>query len=172
VNDDLSVLGDLAEDWPELKTMGIVVSIRHESEVAKEKEVSVRYYISSKELDAKTLLTSVRSHWKVESMHWLLDTAFSEDASRIRAEDRAESFARIRQVCLNLLKSERTFKASIKRKRNMCALDENYLLKGRYWGALANGNVHDFSVSNGLEAVGRGRFARGFQVFFLPDILD
>jgi hypothetical protein len=80
-------------------------------------------------MDAKTLLNSVRSHWKVESMHWSLDTTFKEDASRIRSEDRAESFARIRQVCLNLLKSETTFKASVKRKRNMCALDENYLLK-------------------------------------------
>ena len=128
VNEDLSVLGDLAYEWPKLKTMGIVVSIRQESEVAEENEISVCYYISSKKLDAKILLNSVRSHWKVESMHWSLDTAFKEDASRIRTEDRAESFARIRQVCLNLLKSETTFKASVKRKRNMCAL-ENYLLK-------------------------------------------
>jgi predicted transposase YbfD/YdcC len=54
---------------------------------AGDKEMSVRYYISSKKIDPKTLLTSVYSHWKVESMHWLLDIAFSEDASRIRAVD-------------------------------------------------------------------------------------
>lgn len=127
VNEDLSVLGDLEYDWPGLKSMGIVVSIRQEAEVAKESEVSIRYYISSKKLDAKTLLHASRSHWMVESMHWILDTEFGEDASRKRAEDRAENFARIRQMCLNMLRSESSFKASIKHKRAKCAMDENYL---------------------------------------------
>ena len=86
VNEDLSVLGDLEFDWPGLKTMGIVVSIRQESAVAQESEVTVRYYISSKALSAKELLNASRSHWLVESMHWMLDTAFGEDACRKRAE--------------------------------------------------------------------------------------
>lgn len=127
VNDDLSVLGDLEYDWPGLKTMGIVVSIRQEGDVAYESEVSVRYYISSKELDAKTLLNATRSHWLVESMHWILDTAFGEDDSRKRADDRAENFARIRQMCLNMLRSETSFKASVKHKRAKCAMETEYL---------------------------------------------
>ncbi|KGK15800.1 ISAs1 family transposase, partial [Vibrio navarrensis] len=121
--------GDLEFDWPGLKTMGIVVSIRQESAVAQESEVTVRYYISSKALSAKELLNASRSHWLVESMHWMLDTAFGEDACRKRAEERAENFARIRQMCLNMLKSETTLKASIKHKRAMCAMDPEYLLK-------------------------------------------
>lgn len=48
-----SVLSDLEFDWPELKTMGVVVSIRQEDIVAKEPEFAVRYYISSKSLSAK-----------------------------------------------------------------------------------------------------------------------
>ncbi|EOI5757161.1 MULTISPECIES: transposase [Enterobacteriaceae] len=74
-------------------------------------------------------LNASRSHWLVESMHWMLDTAFGEDACRKRAEERAENFARIRQMCLNMLKSETTLKASIKHKRAMCAMDPEYLLK-------------------------------------------
>ena len=128
-NTDLSVLGDIEFEWPELKTMGIVVSIRQEESVAKEQEFSVRYFISSKELSAKELLNSVRSHWLIESMHWTLDTTFGEDACRKRAEERAENFARIRQMCLNLLKREMTLKASIKHKRAMCAMNPEYLLK-------------------------------------------
>ncbi len=58
-----------------------------------------------------------------------IDTAFSEDNSRIRADDCAEALARIRQMCLNLLKGETTFKGGIKRKRMNCAMDENYLSK-------------------------------------------
>ncbi|MDE1344951.1 ISAs1 family transposase, partial [Vibrio aestuarianus] len=33
------------------------------------------------------------------------------------------------QMCLNMLKSETTLKASIKHKRAMCAMDSEYLLK-------------------------------------------
>ncbi|MBU5700867.1 ISAs1 family transposase [Vibrio cholerae] len=129
VNRDLSVLGDIEHEWPGLKSMGIVASIRQESAVATEQDVSIRYYICSKELEAQTLLEATRSHWGVEVMHWALDTAFCEDNSRIRADDRAEAFARIRQICLNLLKSETTFKGGIKRKRMNCAMDEKYLSK-------------------------------------------
>lgn len=78
------------------KKMGIVVSLRQKEEVAKESEFTVRYYISSKELSAKELLNATCSHWLVESMHWSLDTAFGEDASRKQAEEGAENFIRIR----------------------------------------------------------------------------
>lgn len=43
-NIDLSVLGDVGLEWPELKTMGIVASLRKKEEVAKESEFTVRYY--------------------------------------------------------------------------------------------------------------------------------
>ena len=129
VNEDLSVLGDLASQWPELKSMGIVVSIRQKGvEAATEDDLAIRFYISSKQLDARTLLESPRSHWLVESVHWSLDTAFREDDSLIRVGERAESFARIRQMSLNLLKNEKRFKASVKRKRIKCAMNESYLL--------------------------------------------
>lgn len=129
VNRDLSVLGDIEHEWPGLKSMGIVASIRQESAVATEQDVSIRYYICSKELEAQTLLEATGSHWGVEVMHWSLDTAFCEDNSCIRADDRAEAFAKLRQICLNLLKSETTFKGGIKRKRMNYAMDEKYLSK-------------------------------------------
>ncbi len=37
-------------------------------------------------------------------MHWLLNTAFCEEKVRIRAKERLEVFARIRQIYLNLIK--------------------------------------------------------------------
>ncbi len=78
VNQDLSVLGDIEHEWPELKSKGIVASIRQESAVGAEQDVSIRYYICSKELEAKTLLEATRSDWGVDVMHWSLDTAFCE----------------------------------------------------------------------------------------------
>ncbi|WP_374956397.1 ISAs1 family transposase [Vibrio sp. V01_P9A10T6] len=73
----------------------------------------MRYYISSKDLNVRELLNETRSHWLIESMHWTLDTEFGEDTCRKRAEESAENFARIRQMCLNILKSGTTLKASI-----------------------------------------------------------
>ncbi|EKO3677823.1 ISAs1 family transposase, partial [Vibrio metschnikovii] len=56
---------------------------------------------------------------------------------RIRVDDRAEAFSRIRQVCLNLLKQETSFKGGIQRKRMKCAMDVNYLSKlSKVLGAL------------------------------------
>jgi predicted transposase YbfD/YdcC len=73
INEDLSVLGDIAYDWPELKVMGIVASIRQVGDIPAE-DISIRYYISSKKLDAKTLLESSRSHWSIEiQLHWKLE---------------------------------------------------------------------------------------------------
>ncbi|MEZ9455661.1 ISAs1 family transposase, partial [Vibrio sp. 10N.222.54.C3] len=114
---------------PVLYSMGTAVFVRKEESVMKESEITLSYYISSKDLNAKELLNATRSHWLVESMNWSLDTTFSEDDCRKRAEESAENFARIRQMSLNMLRSEVTLKASIKHKRAMCAMDSEYLLK-------------------------------------------
>jgi predicted transposase YbfD/YdcC len=37
------------------------------------------YYITSADVSAEELLRIVREHWKIESMHWILDVVFSED---------------------------------------------------------------------------------------------
>lgn len=73
VNDDLSVLGDIAFEWPELKTMGIVATIRQEKGQPAT-DITLRYYISSAQLTSKELLEASRAHWSIESqLHWRLD---------------------------------------------------------------------------------------------------
>ncbi|ABV37614.1 rfbqrso22-4-like protein [Shewanella sediminis HAW-EB3] len=62
VSHDLSVLGDISDEWPGLKSMAFVVSMNSEKEVAEEADIYVRYYISSKQLNAEELLTASRLH--------------------------------------------------------------------------------------------------------------
>ncbi len=42
--------------------------------------IEIRYYISSHNVTPDEILRAIRAHWGVESMHWVLDVAFSEDA--------------------------------------------------------------------------------------------
>jgi predicted transposase YbfD/YdcC len=41
------------------------------------------YYITSLDVPAEELLYFVRAHWGIESMHWILDVVFGEDAGRV-----------------------------------------------------------------------------------------
>lgn len=73
------------------------------------------------------MMTTVRQHWLVENaLHWTLDVTFREDESRIRKDAAPENYAIIRHMALNIIKRDDSVKASVKRKRNMAALDDNF----------------------------------------------
>ena len=91
--------------------------------------VESRYYISSLESDARRLLQATRSHWGIENrLHWVLDLSFREDESRIRAGNASENLLIVRHMALNLLRQDRTSKASIKARRKLAGWDNDYLL--------------------------------------------
>lgn len=85
-------------NWPNLKQIGMVESERH---IGNKISIQRRYYICSKILSNQEFLNTVRSHWQVESMHWVLDIAFREDECRIRKDYGAENMALFRQITLN-----------------------------------------------------------------------
>lgn len=51
----------------------------------------------------------------------------SEDDSRIRREKAAENLAAIRYIAFNLLNSQKTFKAGMKRKQKKASMNADYL---------------------------------------------
>lgn len=91
-----------------------------------------RYAISSHKLDAEQALSIIRSHWEVESvpqahkLHWILDVTFREDESRIRRGNGAEVMNALRKITLNLFKQNTTKQASMKQKRKLAALDDDF----------------------------------------------
>jgi predicted transposase YbfD/YdcC len=127
VNDDMSLLGDLALEWPEIKTLGIVAAIRQEGNNPAT-DMSVRYYISSAKLSAQEMLEATRAHWSIESqLHWRLDVGMREDDCRIRREQAGENLATIRHIAFNALNGETSFKAGIKRKQKRASRNNAYL---------------------------------------------
>ena len=96
-----------------------------------QKSKQSHYFIfSCKGLTPKELMEHKRSHWSIENkLHWVLDMAFREDESRARKDNSAENFNVLRQIALNILKSEKSFKGSITDKQFKCLLDSSYLNK-------------------------------------------
>ena len=88
-----------------------------------------RVCISSFLRSATTFVTMIRQHWDIEKkLHWSLDVTFNEDRSRIRKDHAPENVASLRRVALNLVRREKSHPISLRRKRLLCGLDENYLL--------------------------------------------
>lgn len=111
--------------WAGLKTI-IKVTAQVEDKATGKQTKETRWYISSLKPDAKQAQHAVRSHWQVESMHWMLDMTFREDESRIRKGNGALCFNVMRKIALNLFKQDETVKASMARKKKMATLDDKY----------------------------------------------
>ncbi len=91
---------------------------------------SIRFYICSRGLTAEEALRASRSHWSVENhLHWALDVSFGEDESRARQGYSGENLAVLRQLVLNILRQNTSRKLSLKNKRTLCVLNDDYLLQ-------------------------------------------
>jgi predicted transposase YbfD/YdcC len=111
--------------WPNLRSVVCIESTRR---IGDDVSTEIRHYLSSLPADAKRLSQAVRSHWGVENrLHWVLDLAFDEDSSRVRADHAPENLALIRHIALNLLRGDPTRRIGLKNSRFKAALSDAYL---------------------------------------------
>ena len=111
--------------WSGLKCIIKIISETHNKSTGKD-TTETRWYISSLDLNAEEALHAVRSHWQVESMHWVLDMTFREDESRIRKKCGPLIFNIMRKISMALFKQDDTKSASMARKKKMAGLDDDY----------------------------------------------
>ena len=77
-------------NWKGLASIIRVENVREFKNSDKRTEKATRYYISNLKDGACVFQNSIRSHWAIENkLHWALDVAFSEDASRKRNQNAA-----------------------------------------------------------------------------------
>jgi len=113
--------------WSGLQTVVMVQSEQHcHGQITTEN----RFFISSLPSQASLLLHAVRTHWSIEnSLHWVLDVSFREDACRIRRDFAPHNMALLRHLALNLLSQDSSSKRGIAAKRKKAAWDQSYLIK-------------------------------------------
>ncbi|MGP5157764.1 ISAs1 family transposase [Pseudoalteromonas prydzensis] len=116
---------DKIYQWSGLKSVIQVTAEVHDKSSGTD-TIETRWYISSLALGAEQALNAVRSHWQVESMHWMLDMNFREDESRIRKKQGPLVFNVMRKIAMVLFKQDTTKTASMARKKKMAGLDDDY----------------------------------------------
>jgi predicted transposase YbfD/YdcC len=111
-------------DWPWVKAIGYTVRITRHADGTESDEV--RYYLSSRYLSGQRFGESVRGHWGIESMHWVLDVNFGEDDSRTRERTLGNNLSWLRRFAVTLLKRHPD-KDSLRGKMMSCMLNTDYL---------------------------------------------
>jgi len=125
VSDDVSWLAERHPAWKSVRSVGVIESKR---EVSGEVSTEKRYYISSLPSDAQLFATAARAHWGIEnSLHYVLDVAFREDACRIKDGYAPENMAVIRKMALTLIQSDAQSKDSMKRRRKKLTWSDDYV---------------------------------------------
>ena len=110
-------------DWPGLKSIVMVESIR---EAGDKTEPETRFYITSLGMTAAQVGPVIRSHWTVESMHWVMDMVFRDDECRVRTEHAPANFTTIKHMAHNLIRKA-PGKDSLRVRRKVAAWDDEFL---------------------------------------------
>jgi predicted transposase YbfD/YdcC len=102
--------------------------VRATTQVERQGKISkeTRFFISSALLTPERAATAIRSHWGVESLHWVLDVVFKEDQSRLRRGHGAQNMALVRRLAFNLVRAGKG-KRSIKTARKAAGWNTNTL---------------------------------------------
>lgn len=113
------------EDWKGLRSLGMTIRRR---EVNGKETGEAQCYLLSLPPKVRQFAKAARGHWGIEnSLHWSLDVTFSEDASRIRKGNAAETTGLLRRLALSILQQDTSMKASLRVKRKAAGWDEKVL---------------------------------------------
>ena len=127
--------GDNAEAllaaWPGLRRIVAVEAIRAIENPApgasRRATCQVRYFLTSSAAPDTRIAEAVRAHWAIENgLHWVLDTDFGEDLSRVRDRNAAANLAVLRRIALNLVRADPS-PGSLKGKRKRAAWDDGFM---------------------------------------------
>ena len=116
-------------DWIGLKA---IFAIRRTIVYKGKTTDEICYYITSADVSAEELLNIVREHWKIESLHWILDVVFSEDKCAMVSENGHKTLNILRKLAILLHKRHiASFpkKPTLKSSLLKCLMNDDYLVQ-------------------------------------------
>jgi predicted transposase YbfD/YdcC len=121
------------KEWAGLKFIGKVVNETYRD--GKNTQEIRHYLLTFGNVSRFAKVT--RGHWGIEnSLHWVLDVTFGEDACRVRKDHAPENFSSVRKLALNILRQNKSTKLSIPRKQARAARNTSYLDELLRFGAI------------------------------------
>jgi predicted transposase YbfD/YdcC len=125
VSDDVKWLYERNPHWKSIKSIGIVECTRQDKNKT---TVERRHFISSLPADPVLFGKTVRAHWGVEnSLHYILDVDYGEDACRIRKDNGPENMNILRKIALTIARSDTSSKSSMASRIKQMAWSDSYL---------------------------------------------
>ena len=97
--ESLNFLRERLKDWPKVRQ---IFCIKREIEIKGHKSIEKSYYLTSLNDEPKKLMKYARNHWKIESMHWILDVNFKEDKCPVRSENTQKILNMLRKLSIKL----------------------------------------------------------------------
>ncbi len=125
ITSDISWIEGISQ-WKNVQSIGVVEAKRT---VGQKVTVERRYFLATIDPAAELLAKAVRSHWGIESKHWILDVSFKEDRIAIKRDHAPENLSILRKVALNIVKQDKLSKRSFVQRRRQAAGSTQYLEK-------------------------------------------
>jgi predicted transposase YbfD/YdcC len=112
-------------NWQSIKSIGVVEASR---EIEGTVTVERRLFVASLPADPQVFAKVVRGHWGIEnSLHYVLDVAFREDACSIRNGNAPENIAWIRKFAITLVRMDTESRRSVKGRIKKLSWSAEYL---------------------------------------------
>lgn len=97
--ESMNYLKDRLKEWENTKQ---IFCIKREIEKDGKKSIEKSYYLTDLEDKPEKLMKYARNHWKIESMHWILDVNFREDDCPVKSENTQRILNMMRKLSIKL----------------------------------------------------------------------
>lgn len=127
VLNEIGFFTDYLANWKGLKK---IFAVKREVEKDGKKTKEISCYLSSKNATAKELLGNTRNHWKIESMHHMLDVSYDEDRCKLLSKRAQENMNIFRKIGISIHKNYlKDKKQTVKSNMFNCLLNDIHLLE-------------------------------------------
>jgi predicted transposase YbfD/YdcC len=118
---------DNRSQWSGLRA---IIRVSRKREIKNVVTEQTAHYITSVKQNALYFNQAVRTHWGIENtLHWVLDVQFHEDADRKRKDHAAANFSIIRKLALDLVRRVPIRRLGVNNRRLLAGWDNEYLTK-------------------------------------------